>query len=104
MAQRFVDDDQGYRLWVENNPDGYVLNTERIAKAGYLVLHGAECSFITGLSTCNDEVASTILPVVAVGLAGSNATVPLATTSAASSPNSEGSASSKPSESISEPR
>lgn len=47
MAQRFVDDDASYRAWVEHNPAGFVLNTERVAKSGYLILHIADCSHIT---------------------------------------------------------
>ena len=35
----FRDDDDGFFEWLEGNPDGYIVNTERNPKAHYLVLH-----------------------------------------------------------------
>src|SRR5688572_28642012 len=34
------------------------------------------CSFIVGLGTCNEEVATTILPLTAAGFSGSKVTAP----------------------------
>ncbi len=53
LVQRFVDDDTLYRTWIDHNPSGFVLNTERVAKAGYLVLHRADCLHITGYLRAN---------------------------------------------------
>ncbi len=44
----FMDDDGGYVAWLQQNPDGFVLNTERRPRAKYLRLHRADCHFITG--------------------------------------------------------
>jgi hypothetical protein len=43
----FRDDDRGFHTWLEDNPDGYFINTERDPKPGYLVLHRTECSHFT---------------------------------------------------------
>jgi len=48
-VQRFIDDDAGYIRWLAAHPDGFVLNTERIPKPGYLVLHRASCPKISRL-------------------------------------------------------
>ena len=42
----FKNDDQSYRAWLNANPDGFVLNTERTPAARYLKLHRAVCSHI----------------------------------------------------------
>jgi hypothetical protein len=39
----FVDDDEGYRTWLEAHPDAYVLNTYARPNASYLVLHRVGC-------------------------------------------------------------
>ena len=43
----FLDDDDGYLAWIATNPDGFVLNVQRIANAGYVVLHHARCGSIS---------------------------------------------------------
>lgn len=43
---RFVDDDHGYRSWLVAHPEGWVLNTHRHPKPGYLILHHAVCRTI----------------------------------------------------------
>ena len=45
-GRRFIDDVAGYLAWVEQNPDGSVLNTYRTPTAGYLKLHRATCRTI----------------------------------------------------------
>jgi len=45
--ETFRDDDAGYRTWIYANPSGYVVNTERNPKPGYLILHTAMCDTIT---------------------------------------------------------
>jgi hypothetical protein len=40
---RFSGDDESYRAWVARNPQGYVVNTDRTPKAGYLIMHRATC-------------------------------------------------------------
>ena len=42
----FKHDDDAYRAWLIANPDGFVLNTERIPVARYLKLHRAGCAHI----------------------------------------------------------
>jgi len=48
-VQRFIDDDAGYIRWLAAHPEGFVLNTERSPKPGYLVLHRASCPKISQL-------------------------------------------------------
>jgi hypothetical protein len=43
----FQDDDAGYLAWVHQHPDGFVVNTERRPSPSYLMLHRADCAFIT---------------------------------------------------------
>ena len=43
----FRDDDDGFRRWREDNPDGFFLNTERNPGPGYLVLHRSGCPHFT---------------------------------------------------------
>lgn len=43
MADLFIDDDEGFRRWLETHPHGYVLNAERKPLANYLILHRATC-------------------------------------------------------------
>jgi hypothetical protein len=43
----FRDDDSGFRLWRETNPDGFFLNTERNPGPGYLMLHRSGCPHFT---------------------------------------------------------
>jgi hypothetical protein len=45
--RRFEHDDPGYRTWLSENPDGYVLNVRRSADADYVVLHRATCTHIS---------------------------------------------------------
>ena len=42
----FEDDDDGFRRWVEANPNGYVVNSYRSPTAGYLKLHRVSCSHL----------------------------------------------------------
>lgn len=46
--QHFVDDDAGYARWLADHPEGFVVNTYRTPSAGYLMLHRATCSSISG--------------------------------------------------------
>lgn len=39
----FQDDDSGFFAWLQSNPDGYFINSERNPKPNYLVLHRASC-------------------------------------------------------------
>src|SRR3954452_9843856 len=46
----FEDDDQGYATWLASHAaDGYVLNTTRPPRGGYLKLHRATCEHISKL-------------------------------------------------------
>lgn len=42
------DDDTGFRSWIERNPEGYFINTERGVNRNYLLLHRATCPTIKG--------------------------------------------------------
>lgn len=44
----FKDDDSGFLAWITNNPDGYLLNTERNPKPSYLILHRSGCPHFKG--------------------------------------------------------
>ena len=44
----FDKNDQGYELWLKQNPSGVVLNTHNPPNARYLVAHKATCFTICG--------------------------------------------------------
>jgi len=44
----FQDDDDAFFEWLEANPDGYFINTERNPKPNYLVLHQPQCPHFKG--------------------------------------------------------
>jgi hypothetical protein len=44
----FQDDDRGFFAWLEGNPDGYFINSERNPGPRYLVLHCSRCPHFTG--------------------------------------------------------
>ena len=46
MVILFEDDEAGYLRWINEHPDGYVVNTRRWFDPDYLVLHRASCSSI----------------------------------------------------------
>ena len=46
----FFDDDHGYRSWLNENPEGFVLQTDKKARAKYIVLHNSLCSTISDAS------------------------------------------------------
>lgn len=46
--EHFRDDDDGFFGWLENNPDGYFINSERNPKPTYLVMHRPGCGHFTG--------------------------------------------------------
>jgi hypothetical protein len=48
--QLFQDDDEGYLAWAHQHPDGFVVNAERRPSPRYLILHRADCTFITRAS------------------------------------------------------
>ena len=39
----YIDADDEYLRWLEEHPDGYVVNTNRSLSPGYLILHEARC-------------------------------------------------------------
>ena len=43
----FIDDDEGYLVWIASNPDGLVLNVRRNSDSNYVVLHRAICRSIS---------------------------------------------------------
>lgn len=44
----FKDNDQGYLQWLQQYPNGYVLNTYRPVTPDYMILHRATCPTISG--------------------------------------------------------
>jgi hypothetical protein len=48
-VETFKDDDAGYLAWLAAHPDGFVLNTYRNPRSGYLRLHAASCRSISGI-------------------------------------------------------
>ncbi len=50
-AKVFDNGDEPYKEWLENNPEGYVLNTERSPDASYARFHQPDCSHISGWSS-----------------------------------------------------
>ena len=45
-VEQFVDDDDAYLHWVEVNPQGFVVNSDKEPKPSYLRLHRATCAHI----------------------------------------------------------
>jgi hypothetical protein len=45
--RKFSDDDEGYARWLQEHPDGFVVNTYRRPSQNYLILHRAECPHIS---------------------------------------------------------
>lgn len=43
----FRDDDRGFFSWLDGNPDGHFINSERKPRPTYLVLHRPGCSHFT---------------------------------------------------------
>ena len=46
MVQEFTSEDAPFFKWMDNNPNGYVLNTERSNKSPKAYLHKSNCSHI----------------------------------------------------------
>ena len=44
--KHFENDDAGYLKWLNQNPEGFVVNVERSPRPEYLILHRATCSTI----------------------------------------------------------
>ena len=40
----FFNDDDSYLCWLAQNPDGFVVNSNRVPVGSYLVLHRASCT------------------------------------------------------------
>ena len=45
--EKFTDDDEGHMRWISNNPDGFVVNVERLERPAYAILHRSSCAFIS---------------------------------------------------------
>lgn len=46
MLREFLDNDEGYRRWLYEHLNGFVLNTYRNPSLLYLMLHRADCSHL----------------------------------------------------------
>ncbi len=66
---QFVNDDEGYIRWLAQNPDGFVVNSNRVPVSTYLKLHRPSCKHIkppaytnfttTGLiKTCSNDLTA----------------------------------------------
>ena len=49
----FIDDDEAYLHWIDENPNGFVINCARKPKINYLKLHRASCSHLTRAEVSN---------------------------------------------------
>jgi hypothetical protein len=50
----FENDEQGYQNWLNENPDGFVLNARNPPNRNYLYAHRAACRSING-NSCTDK-------------------------------------------------
>jgi hypothetical protein len=50
---QFVNDDDGYLRWLAQNPDGFVVNSNRVPVSSYLILHRASCKWINTSTQTN---------------------------------------------------
>ncbi len=50
---QFVKDDNGYIRWLAQNPDGFVVNSNRVPVSSYLILHRASCKWINTSARTN---------------------------------------------------
>lgn len=41
--KRFVNDETGFLAWKQQHPNGFVVNSEPVPKADYIVLHRTSC-------------------------------------------------------------
>jgi hypothetical protein len=46
-VSRFERDEAGYSTWLRENPGGFVLNCEPNPSAAYVMLHRADCYYVT---------------------------------------------------------
>jgi hypothetical protein len=46
-AEKFTNNDKGYRAWLVANSDGFVLNVRSVPDPEYIVLHRAACHSIS---------------------------------------------------------
>ncbi len=51
--EQFVNDDRGYLGWLTGNPDGFVVNSNRVPVSSYLILHRASCKWINTSAQTN---------------------------------------------------
>jgi hypothetical protein len=69
--EQFVNDDEGYLRWLQDNPRGLVVNSHRVPVSSYLMLHRASCQSIntpdrtnwttTGyIKTCSTDVTALV--------------------------------------------
>ncbi len=49
----FIDEDDAYLHWVDQNPAGFVVNSQRRPVSAYLLLHRATCSHISSATRTN---------------------------------------------------
>jgi hypothetical protein len=68
---QFVNDDPGYIRWLTANPEGFVVNSNRVPMSSYLKLHRSSCKYIsppaytnwttTGyIKTCSTDLAALV--------------------------------------------
>ncbi len=48
-----INDDETYLKWLEDNPEGYVINAARKPKADYIVLHKSTCGTMSSSKRSN---------------------------------------------------
>lgn len=55
----FENDESSYFKWLSDNPDGYVVNTEKRINPAYMALHRADCRHVSKYSAQASEGAFT---------------------------------------------
>ncbi len=50
-AEEFLDNEANYLNWIQQNPRGFVLHTERLRNPYYMILHRATCPIISEYPT-----------------------------------------------------
>lgn len=55
----FENDESGYLKWLSDNPNGYVVNTEKRINPAYMALHRATCRHVSNYSAQASEGAFT---------------------------------------------
>lgn len=65
-AKKFDSGDEPFLGWMDEHPEGYVLNVKRKSSSGFAVFHDSECSHISGVLSSHRSDAHTKLDKIKV--------------------------------------